>query len=109
MPAPPAGWECRLAGPGGATAPPPLRPWSACAAPPLAVAGLGDGPHEFSVRAAGYSLADAVAFTVDATPPVAVVTSAATPPAGAPRAAAFGFSLAAASPPSRGARPLPAA
>jgi hypothetical protein len=100
--APPAGWECRLAGPGGATGPAPLRPWSPCPPPPFTAAGLGDGPHEFGVRAVGYSLTDVRAFTVDATPPTANLTAVSAPVPGSPRAAVFSFA------PARAARPEPA-
>jgi hypothetical protein len=99
--APPAGWECRLAGPGGATAPLPLRPFSPCASP-LALAGLGDGAHEFSVRARGYTLSDVRAWTVDASPPTANITASTLPSPASPRAASFSFGLARATPPEPG-------
>jgi len=90
-----------VSGPGGVMAPPPLRPFTRCASP-LSLANLTDGTHEFAVRAAGYTLADVRAWTVDARPPIAVITGSTLPSPGAPRAASFSFGLAAAAPPEPG-------
>ncbi|KAK9836281.1 hypothetical protein WJX81_001826 [Elliptochloris bilobata] len=86
----PGGFECRLSGTGGVTWPLPLHGWAACTSP-AAAAILSDGSYLFSVRAAGYIVQDARAFTVDMRAPVSSITGALAPVAGAPRSAVFSF------------------
>ena len=85
--------ECALTNTtSGAATPAPLFDWIPCTSP-VVVTGLVNGAFTLAVRASGGGDPLSAPIIVDASPPVAVITTATAPAAGTPRGAFFAFGV----------------